>query len=526
MNKACQSLPFGCPILFDAEEPQRQDQEPKKNRLLRCFGEDKEQWPNRHDSEESLFAQYMVLAAFPSARFAYSNFHAGQGRECGVVCCCSTFFSLSLSLSLFLELSFGSSYRRKADLTVSVEEDEIETDGGREEQVSPGHWVRHPPQPIRQNKRTFLHYMNFDGSYFHRDGKHLPDCPKRPDDDDEVPCTSAAAAAAVKASSPEDISKRNDDHATKVGYALALSNVDPDHLVITWTAVHECDFFHRGTIPSVSLFNRHTSGAKVRASQRRKKEGGGGGGSVADPNIAKADAYIYYKSVREYLAVEHPVDSLLGTNYKSFTQESLVNLILSKPHNSVSEESDFGGFVLITGGREGDAQDGVDKRSFAFAHQRCSLDAEKDVGSFTKYQSLLMHGGDREKAKETISLLAAVPGTMTKTSIHNDDGGELWSLDFLRWMISERAFHGFKIRHFILFKNKHYLTPFIKSLLQRRWDLRRENDPAATALLSQLLKLLGNGECMIGYDMISLFLSLSLSLSPCRPVWILRVRSV
>lgn len=72
---------MGPPILFDEESPCAPMLDPKQNRLLRCFGEDKEPKSNLADSMESLFAQYMLLAAFPSAEFVFSNFHAGPGSE-------------------------------------------------------------------------------------------------------------------------------------------------------------------------------------------------------------------------------------------------------------------------------------------------------------------------------------------------------------------------------------------------------------------------------------------------------------
>ena len=380
----------------------------------------------------------------------------------------------------FPELSFGSNYRRRSDIAISVQEDDVEMDEGSVEQVSGDCWVRHPPRPKRRNKRFFLHFMNYDGLFWHGTRKHLIDCPKRSPDDEE--------AVTIDKDGEEEETLKDDQHDTKVGYALALTNVDPEHLVITWNAVHECDFRHRGCIPSVSKWNKYTSGAHVRAQQRQE------GGSVADSNVAKADAYIFYKNVREYLATEFPVDSLLGTRHRSFTQQSLVDLILSTPYNSKKEEeSDLGGFVLIEGGAEGDAEDGVKKESFGFVHQRSALHPERDIGQFTKYQMVLHHGGDREKAKKHLYRLAAVPGTMSRNSLA-EGSQELWSLDLLRFMCHERRFHSFRIRHFVLFKNKHYLSPFITSLLQRRWDLRRENDPTATALLGSLLKLLPNGE--------------------------------
>ena len=102
------SLPMGPPVLFDEETPCATPLDPKTNRLQRCFGEDREPKQNMADSMESIFAQFMLLAAFPSADYIFSNFHAGQGcksRSRLLCCCCGTresCFSLSLLLSRHL----------------------------------------------------------------------------------------------------------------------------------------------------------------------------------------------------------------------------------------------------------------------------------------------------------------------------------------------------------------------------------------------------------------------------------------
>ena len=363
---------------------------------------------------------------------------------------------------------------------------------GVELEVGPGRGVRQLPRPKRYNKRRFLHFMNFHGLHWHGDRMHLKDCPKKPAGEEEMMLAAAGAADGGKewwedSWGPKTMF-RDDQDDLKLAYAEALSNVDPDHLVVTWQFVHECELFCSPSLPNVNRWNKFTSGARVRASQRTS-----GGGSVADKRVAKADAWKFYKSARDYLATEHPVDSLLGTRYTSFTQESLVNLIMSKPANSENTQDDFGGFVVVAGGEEGDAQDTILKGQFGFCHQRCKVDP-KDVGQFTKFQSVLQHGGDRKASTETLRRLAAIPGTMSKQSVHQDEAAECYSLDMFRFLVKERKFHSYRIKHFILFKNKHYLSPFLTSLLQRRWDLRKQKNPSA--LLSSTLKLLGNGKGM------------------------------
>lgn len=178
--KARDGLPWSSATIFDEDEPM----EPPPGgdlgrvRLSRCYGFDKEA-KSQSESCENLYAQYVGLAVHPKCEFIFSNHHAGQGS-----------------------IALGSSWRRKCDVMVSVEEDEIEMLPPTQEEDfehAPGQWRRGrllPARPARPNRRRFLKFSNFDGLFFHPPGTCLPDCPKRIGK--EMAAAAAAAAAAAE----------------------------------------------------------------------------------------------------------------------------------------------------------------------------------------------------------------------------------------------------------------------------------------------------------------------------------------
>jgi hypothetical protein len=508
-------------VLFDELSPNDPppDGDLNKIKLARNYGADKESRPNLGDTAESLCVQFLNLSAFPSGDYICSSHHSGQ-----------------------TQVSFGSNYRRKADCLISVEEDSVEMvlRAGEEVQVSPGHWKRGPAKmvPKRENKRRFLRYFNFHGLRYHGSGQHLPSCPKyvppetvaaaMSDDWDATSLTSCTkedqeeAASFVQAmrkrlmkeEEEKSMAKaglggsgdsgggrgvkrrkgisadsltgecakrhrqlhpatgglppdRDDQDLLKEEYARAMTRVDPDKICVTYAVVHECTLLHGATPPDPSQWNKLTRG-----SNRGKEH----------------DSWDQYKTVREYLGAEFPEQSLLGTRLQSFTQGEIVAKIMSSGLNAIPGQ-EFGGFAVVTGGKEGDdCQDGVVPGSFGFCHQRTGLD-EDQVGQFTKMQAK-MQCGDAETAAKVIKKLAAQQGTLSRTSF-SEEGGEVLTLDYLRFLIRFRKFSGFRLRHLIVAKHKHWLSGFIDSMLQRRHELK--NVPNSE-LLSTLLKLVLNGK--------------------------------
>lgn len=505
--KAKDGLPFGAANLYDADDPKAVGEvvtgpdgkdlaDFGRQTLSLCYGKDRESRPNLGDTGESLCVQFLALCVFPTAEYVCSNFHAGQ-----------------------TQVSFGSNFRRKADCLISVEEDEVEMEvqDGQEVEVSPGHWRRlYGSVAKRPNKRRFLQVVNFHGTIYHGSGKHLPSCRKyvppeeggeeeedelgRYDDGDQFGSKCEERQRQKKRyklskgipehwlrgearrrhevlhpfpsplhpASDQGRGERGDQDLLKQEYAAALTGVDPDLLVIQYLTLHECCLLHQTCPPDPARWNLRTCGGVRR-----------------DP---RCDAWNKYKTVREYLKCEFPQESLLGTRRKSFTQASLVEHIKSTGYNSTG--GDFSGFVVVSGGRETRTGDGVVPNSWGFCHQRSGLDADRQVGNFTKFQAKMQHRGEREVAAGVLKKLAAKDGTLVRTSF-DDDSTEVLGMDYFRFLLDERSFAGFRIRHCIWYRHKPWLNDFIVHLLQMRHELKKN---PAYRLFCILLKLILNGK--------------------------------
>jgi hypothetical protein len=239
-----------------------------------------------------------------------------------------------------------------------------------------------------------------------------------------------------------------------------MTAVDPTNLVVRYDAVHECDFLHRGKFPSLETL--------------RSLEDG-------DEAATRGD----YLSPRDLLLSKHGEDALVGFgSLGGFdNQEHFVRTMLEAGDNS-EPGNDFGGFVVVAGGRETREDDGLLPRQFGFCHQRCRLTPDQ-LGNFTRMQAVMMHG-PKEADKELRRLLANL-GTLSRTGFH--EGGELLTLDYARFLVRERGFKDFRVLHVMLYKTRHYLTQFFKMLLQRRHELLRVPNSELSRLL---LKLAGN----------------------------------
>ena len=495
--QARDGLPFGSCVLFDQEDPLAEAPADGsgfgQNRLSLCYGKDKERRPNLGDTGESLCVQFLALAVFPRAEYVCSDYHAGQ-----------------------TQVTFGSDYRRRADCLISVEEDEVEMVLRQEEEVevSPGHFRLLPGGlvPVRAGKRRFLHFLNYHGMLFHGSGTHLPSCSKYvavetgvgnnvDDDDDDADADDNDGDHYGRHSAEKQKKRRkkfrlsdgfpahrlqgearkrhdklhndpgafkDDQDLLKEEYAAALTAVEPDLLCIRYQTLHECQLLHSDSPPDPALWNDRCSGGSSREERH--------------------NAWKSYKTVRDYLKHEFSEDSLLGTRRKAFTQDSLVAHILKSGYNSLPN-NEFGGFVVISGGRESKTDDGIPPQSWGFCHQRTGL-TEGQVGNFTKLQARMQYGGDAAKAAGVVRDLAARDGTLVRTSF-SEDGCNVLSMDYFRFLLHERSLVDFRLLHCLWYRHKHWLDPFIREMLQRRHELKNLPD---SLLFSILLKLLLNGE--------------------------------
>jgi hypothetical protein len=271
---------------------------------------------------------------------------------------------------------------------------------------------------------------------YHNRGLHLPSCEK--------------FGSGTSTRDPE-ISpwEEETDDAQKKRYAQALTTAaeslfPPSKLKVRYSSVYECEFMHR---------------KKVLCRLGRE-----------------------YKTPRKLLLEKHPRDCVLGTGArKSFTQEKLVALIMG-----LKDEEDFGGFLLVRGGEETRADDGLLPGSMGFCHQRCSS-ASEELGPFTKFQASEKFNGSAAQARKFLADQADREQTLTKTSFHG--GGELLGLKYFRFLIRERGLENFAIDHFLFYREKSFLSPFFGGFLQKRHELRSKEN---SVLERNTLKLVNN----------------------------------
>ena len=187
----------------------------------------------------------------------------------------------------------------------------------------------------------------------------------------------------------------------------------------------------------------------------------GVGGRPA-PAAAADRSWADYPTARALLAGKHPLDSLLGYAPRRMTQKTLVRRILETGFNSTPGVT-MGGFVVVQGGTETRTGDGVLPGAFAFCHQRTGTRAE-GLGRFTAMQAR-MHWGAAgtaataaaggsaaaaaadARADAKLESAAAQQGTLSVPGYHRR--GTAISLDFFRFLVAERGFAGYRLRHFV-----------------------------------------------------------------------------
>lgn len=280
-----------------------------------------------------------------------------------------------------------------------------------------------------EGNSSVLHFYNFHGIYYHNFGRHRPGCETGGGAENEH----------LTLTERDDIEKS--DYASAMSAAAEKAGLK---LRFRYSSVYECELFHKNSFTT-------SRGESV------------------------------YKNVRDLLISEH--DAVVGLGSDRFTQEALLQKILESGDNGAG--NDFGGFVVVCGGRE--TREDQASKSMAFCHQRCSV-TPAELGRFTRYQALERFGGRKKEAEEFVSRMSARKQTLTKRSFHR--GGETVGLDYFRFLLRERGLAEFEIRHLLFYKHKRYLSPFIDSFLQRRHDLRADPN---SGLERNLLKLVLNG---------------------------------
>ena len=188
-----------------------------------------------------------------------------------------------------------------------------------------------------------------------------------------------------------------------------------------------------------------------------------------------------YKTIRELLRQEYPVDSILGFQTHTYTQQSALEGIMN---------GNVEGFVAIEGGRE-TARDKVSKL-FSFVPQRGRVRAS-EIGAVTRKQLSALHG---ERAEKMLRDLCSKSYTLTKSYADFERSGVVaMSTWLLRWLVEKRKFRDFKIAHLLRYRHRSYLASYLVPKLLKRESVKERIARGEThlALESEILKLLLNG---------------------------------
>lgn len=232
-------------------------------------------------------------------------------------------------------------------------------------------------------------------------------------------------------------------------YAAALSSVDPASLTVTYRAYFACDLFHGKKLPPCS------SGRT-------------------------------YDDLRVLLEREHPEASVLGFPRKTYSEDLFLSEVLM---------GNLTGFVALEGGEE-TAEDKV-STLFSFVPQRSCV-PESEMGSHTRKEiELAAPPGEHQRY---LKKYANTPYTLTKHYADTEKMGPLvMSTTLFSWLVRERGFRRYKVLHFLAYRFRDYLRPFLHGSLVRRL---REKQPGGCELTAGILKLLANS--FYGYTSLNL----------------------
>ena len=442
------------------------------------------------DCQESVFVQWLSLIAFPDSTRILSDWTAGCGQT-----------------------SLGSDHRQRVDACASI--------------PLPGGGVR-------------LAFVNYNGQFWHSRGRHDDDCPRRPaggssnaeDGSDVASPPPAAAAAAAEEEEGGSASRwrlaRDLEHkrachrhrpqtlywpgsggkvltsdqlgarATKdevedecrKRLAAAMTQVATDlglKILVTFHVVTECQLMHKdyNTLDIKTLLDapnaRHTLTTPPQQEQQRQ-------GWSDRP---RADGGQRRGCVRRHLETYYPNDIILGPPpilRKPFTQQQLVDFLMSQPDNSAGGR--VGGFLLVRGGRLLSPDDNQ-----GYCVQRVPT-ALNEVGRFTHWQARHLAGGGTDLvganlAEQMLTRYCSNELTVARRSF--PDSGELVGVDYFKWLVKEKQLSHYVVSHYLFFPHALYLSDFFLEMAQRRHDIQRADNGAGVGGVEEMsLKQLTN----------------------------------
>jgi len=247
--------------------------------------------------------------------------------------------------------------------------------------------------------------------------------------------------------------------AFKAGLAECLSNVYPDRVTFGYTTTTSCDLFH-GTdrCPIVPT--------------TRSEIGGRDGRMFATALEAclaeRADEFLYVSPRDRQRSLDVEREVLPGVRSGSLT-----------------------GFLTIKGGRESTSAiaESPAAARFGFCVQKYAPSSGK-ISEFTKQQISELLGHENADVTEAY-VKAQAPRTLNSGTFHV---WETVTTSYLRWLMRERGFAGFRVRHLLVYKFNDEPKNFLEPVLQRRHDSKRQGNTVA----AECLKLIGNGS--FGYN--------------------------
>jgi len=251
----------------------------------------------------------------------------------------------------------------------------------------------------------------------------------------------------------EHVATRRADN-FKIGLAKALTAVRPDRVRFFYSVTTACDLFH-GTdhMPDVgsTLEGRGTQYATAVDACRAERE----------------SDFFWTPTADSQKELDLETEVLPGIANGSLT-----------------------GFVTVKGGREGQwAGRSPASARFGFCVQKYAPRPEQ-ISAFTKRQVADYLGLESEEEVNRY-LRRQAPRTVNSGTFHS---WETVTTSYLRWLMNERRFSGFRVRHLILYKFGDDPRHFLEPILQRRHDAKK----AGNSVEAECLKLVGNGS--FGYN--------------------------
>ena len=207
-----------------------------------------------------------------------------------------------------------------------------------------------------------------------------------------------------------------------------------------------------------------------------------------------------HTSVKEYISRCYPESSLLNEvpgkifDREKITQGELLKLLRSNVPNMLdrNKSAPYIGFISFEGGNEKETMylSGLPSQSFGNCHSKSTLDYEKDVGDFTKFQ-VSKHLGE-ENDNSIKSFLSGKylkkDRSLMRRSFPKDRCSTV-SFNYMAYLLKHRGLSGIRIQHVLIYRCKNYLTPMIRTMLNERWTIRGDK---SKKLLNTCYKLFLN----------------------------------